>query len=183
MEKFREIERKFFLVGTNYLEALEEMRNSLLDSGVDFRAQSGEGIDFFWEFDSKTFIRLRKYAEHEENAGVLSVKRVDKGNISDRFETNINLRTEDDMYNALSMNQELYGQSKRQVWKEYCVFWLSDVSNISIYTTNNKNIPLILEVEAGSDQMVTTISRLCHDVFNMVRSDQSLFELVEEADG
>ena len=181
MGEFREIEKKFFLHDETYHSARGKVDAFLTQRGGIYKETIGSGGDSFWRVAYDTFMRIREY-DGEKDAGQLSMKITDQGDILDRLETNITLKTTADVDNAVEMCNVLYGESVREVWKKYHIFWLTDRSNIVIYETD-KNLPLILEVEAPSEVVVKALEKLCADIFNLEQVDKSLFELVGAVDG
>lgn len=183
MENFREIERKFFIVGESYLEAVEVLRNSLDKSETKFSEIEGNGRDYFWRRNSYTFVRVRKFTDDADYAGELTTKIKDKGDIVDRFESNIRLHTDADLSNAMAMQRALFGEHSQSLWKKYTIFKIGTDTNVCIYRTGELGIPLILEVESSSRTIVEALSRFCESIFKLKRTGKSLLELVEEVNG
>lgn len=181
MGEFREIEKKFFLHDETYHSARGKVDAFLEQQGGVFKETVGSGGDTFWRVAYDTFLRIREY-DGEKDAGQMSMKITDQGDILDRLETNITLKTEADIDNAIEMCNVLYGESVREVWKKYHIFWITNDANIVIYETD-KDLPLILEVEGPSDIVVMALELLCRDIFNLEPVDKSLFELVGAIDG
>ena len=183
MENFREIERKFFVVGKSYLEAVGELRSSLSKTDTKFTEKEGNGRDFFWRRDSHTFVRVRKFTDDCEYTGELTTKVRDKGDIVDRFESNIRLHTEADLSNAIAMQKALFGEHTQSLWKKYTLFQIGNDTNICVYRTGELGIPLILEVESSSRSIVEALSRFCEGHFKLIRTGKSLLELAEDING
>ena len=176
MNKFREIEKKFFLHDETYHSARGKIDAFLEEQGGIHKETIGSGADTFWRVEHGVFIRVRAY-DGCESAGQLTLKAEDMGDIVNRLETNLTLYTQDDLENAIEMCNTLYGESVRDVWKKYHIFWLTDDANIVIYETD-KDLPLILEVEGSSHYVVDALEKLASDIFNLTPENKSLFDLV-----
>ena len=176
MNNFREIEKKFFLHGETYHSARGKIDAFLEQHGGVQKETTGSGADIFWRVENGVFMRVRAY-DGCEAAGQLTLKAEDMGGIANRLETNLTLCTEGDMANAIEMCNTLYGEAVRDVWKKYHIFWLTDDANIVIYETD-KDLPLILEVEGGSQYVVDALEKLVGDIFTLTPENSSLFDLV-----
>ena len=180
IDEFREIESKYFLEGETYPGAIVKLGKALRFKDEAPKEKAGSGEDTFWRVDNDTFVRLRHYDEGDyPTCGQLSVKCNDKGGITDRLETNVELHTQKDLDNAKAMCNHLYGEPTRKVWKEYHIFYLSNGTNFVVYKTNYPGIPLILEFEAGSNGGLQILDGFAHCIFKLgKRVEHSLFTLV-----
>ena len=179
MNDFREIESKFFLKGEEYFDAIDKLTMFLDNEGIHFDTTVGSGKDFFYPKNLNTFIRIREYDGREE-AGELTMKCKDKGNITDRLETNIKLKSTEDLNNATAMCEHLYKKADSAIWKRYYIFWTDEHTNIVLYETDKNELPLILEIEAPDQVTLTKLRSLCKQVFDMELVMKSLYELSKE---
>jgi hypothetical protein len=179
MEEYREIEKKFYVDEADYDTAIKRI-HTVLEIAIT-HVETGDGTDYFWKIDDGTFTRVRQYNHDDIYRGQLTTKVVDNGGIINRFESNINLDTDEDISASKEMMNRLHGESTASVWKKYTILWMSEDTNVVVYETDIPGLPLILEIESPSLGIINITENIIKGILNITPVDQSLFSLAVEA--
>lgn len=163
MKYNREIEKKYVVTGASPGRVWER----LIDLFGPNTTYSGVSTDTFWKQSGTDFIRLRR------NTNELSVKITDKATIEDRVEENVVVK---DFDTALRFATAVFGEPVGTLEKNFHVLEAPNFV-IALYTVTGYP-ELYLEVEASNISIVTDVSDIITDHFQMRQEMRSLYQII-----
>lgn len=163
-ENGREIEKKF-RVKHDTLTSLHKVIRYLYPHANYIREES---TDVFWNTPSADFIRLR------ESTNELTVKRTDKGDITDRIEINLPIES---FELGRKWAEEALGKSVGELKTTFFIYQLQSTT-VSIYECKDRK-GLFLEIEAKEDvKDIEPIEEDLKKFIFMEREYRSLFQIM-----
>jgi hypothetical protein len=132
--------------------------------------------DFFWKARGADFTRIRQMGTSFTGWGQMTVKKTDRGDISDRIEIDLEVK---DVGQAVRLKICETGKKPRTITKTYTILFLdTNETNISVYQVKGSK-HVFIEVEARTSKVVQKVLRKLHKAipFEMKRMQNSLYDM------